>query len=178
MGLSHSGGLTPCTKLTVCAVRQSRPWRHKVIKHKGLRRSDAPLCLRQLSTRGAGKCDNPVLQTAARPSGSGARSASTLPRRAMSSPGIEPGLRPSQSRVRVRHTPRTSIETRPLASPPPGNRTRPCGFEGRRASATPAGKLLNALARSRTWSSTFGGSRAVRHTPRAESKPTAGLEPA
>ena len=38
-------------------------------------------------------------------------------------------------------TPRgQSIETGPLPSPPPGNRTRPCGFEGRRASATPAGK--------------------------------------
>ena len=119
-----------------------------------------------------------VLQTAARPSGPGALGAPALPRRAMSSPGIEPGLRPSQSRVRVRHTPRTSIETRPLASPPPGNRTRPCGFEGRRASATPAGKKPSALARSRTWSSTFGKSRAVRHTPRAQSKPTAGLEPA
>jgi hypothetical protein len=59
-----------------------------------------------------------------------------------------------------------------------GSRTRPCGYEGRRASATPAGKQASALARSRTWSSTFGGSRAVRHTPRAQSKPTAGLEPA
>ena len=56
---------------------------------------------------------------------------------------------------------------RPLPSPPPGNRTRPCGFEDRRASATLAGKQSSALARSRTWSSTFGGSRAVRHTPRA-----------
>ena len=27
----------------------------------------------------------------------------------MSSPGIEPGLRPSQSRVRIRHTPRTGV---------------------------------------------------------------------
>ncbi len=79
----------------------------------------------------------------------------------MSSPGIEPGPRPSQSRVRVRHTPRTTIGTGPRTSPPPGNRTRPCGFEGRRASATPAGKEPSALARSRTWSSTFGGSRAV-----------------
>ena len=96
----------------------------------------------------------------------------------MSSPGIEPGLRPSQGRVRVRHTPRTTIGTGSLRSPPPGNRTRPCGFEGRRASATPAGKQPSALARSRTWSSTFGKSRAVRHTPRAQSKPTAGVEPA
>lgn len=55
-------------------------------------------------------------------------------------------------------------------SPPPGNRTRPCGFEDRRASDTPTGnrfRSLNALARSRTWSSTFGGSRAIRHAPRA-----------
>ncbi len=58
----------------------------------------------------------------------------------MSSPGIEPGPRASQGRVRVRHTPRTTIGTLTLVSPPPGNRTRPCGFEGRRASATPAGK--------------------------------------
>src|SRR5262249_10769694 len=48
-------------------------------------------------------------------------------------------------------------------SPPPGNRTRPCGFEGRRASATPAGKQPSALARSRAWSSSFGAPRAVRH---------------
>ena len=59
----------------------------------------------------------------------------------MSSPGIEPGPRPSQSRVRVRHTPRT-MKTGLLPSPPPGNRTRPCGFEDRRASATPAGKVI------------------------------------
>lgn len=67
------------------------------------------------------------------------------------------------------------IETALRPSPPPGNRTRPCGFEGRRASATPAGNELSALARSRTWSSTFGGSHAVRHTPRALSKPIAGF---
>jgi hypothetical protein len=54
---------------------------------------------------------------------------------AMSSPGIEPGLRPSRSRVRVRHTPRTSSNS----NPPPGNRTRPCGFEDRRAPDTLAG---------------------------------------
>src|SRR5262249_60835354 len=34
------------------------------------------------------------------------------------------------------------------------------------------------LARSPTWSSTLEGSRAVRHTPGAQTKPTAGLEPA
>ncbi len=39
-------------------------------------------------------------------------------RRVMSSPGIEPGLRPSQSRVRVRHTPRTR-KTSLLPSPHP-----------------------------------------------------------
>ena len=75
-------------------------------------------------------------------------------------------------------TPRGLRSKRGRSSPPPGNRTRPCGFEGRRASATPAGKQPSALARSRTWSSTFGKSRAVRHTPRARSKPTAGVEPA
>jgi hypothetical protein len=100
----------------------------------------------------------------------------------MSSPGIEPGPRPSQSRVRVRHTPRTIIGTGPLTSPPtresnPALRLRrpPCVRHTRGEV-----KELSALARSRTWSSTFGGSRAVRHTPRAraQSKPTAGLEPA
>ena len=46
-------------------------------------------------------------------------------------------------------------------NPPPGNRTRPCGFEDRRAPDTLAGSLeSHALARSRTWSATFGGSRA------------------
>ena len=44
----------------------------------------------------------------------------------MSSPGVEPGPRPSQGRVRFRHTPRTIV-------PPPGSRTRPGGFEDRRA---------------------------------------------
>ncbi len=44
--------------------------------------------------------------------------------------------------------------------PPPGNRTRPCGFEDRRAPDTLAGRS-DALARSRTWSATFGGSRAL-----------------
>ena len=37
----------------------------------------------------------------------------------------------------VRHTPRTMKQR---CHPPPGNRTRPCGFEDRRASATLAGK--------------------------------------
>ena len=85
---------------------------------------------------------NPLLRFCRPPPGrlAPALVARPSPRRAMSSPGIEPGPRPSQSRVRIRHTPRTSIETGPLPSPPPGSRTRPCGFEDRRASATPAGK--------------------------------------
>ena len=53
----------------------------------------------------------------------------------MSPPGIEPGPRPSQGRVRFRHTPRTLW----LSDPPPGNRTRPCGLEDRRAPDTLAG---------------------------------------
>jgi hypothetical protein len=56
----------------------------------------------------------------------------------MPSPGIEPGPRPSQSRMRIRHTPRTTR----APSPPPGNRTRPCGFEHRRAPDTLAGNGL------------------------------------
>ena len=41
----------------------------------------------------------------------------------------------------LRHTPRTSAAlTR--SDPPPGSRTRPCGFERRRASATPAGSQV------------------------------------
>ena len=60
--------------------------------------------------------------------------------------------------MRIRHTPRTLI----YANPPPGNRTRPCGFEYRRASDTLAGTVPDsALARNRTWSTTFGGSRAI-----------------
>ncbi len=66
------------------------------------------------------------------------------------------------------HTPRTFTT-------PTGSRTRPCGSEGRRVSATPAG---TALVRSRTWSATSGGSRAVRHTPRARTAAGAqGVEP-
>ncbi len=75
----------------------------------------------------------------------------------MSSPGVEPGLRPSQGRVQIPHTPRTFGL---LSDPPPGSRTRPCGFEDRRASATLAEITSSALARSRTWSTTFGESRA------------------
>src|SRR5215470_19526654 len=57
----------------------------------------------------------------------------------MSPPGIEPGLRPSRGRVQVRHTPRTYRSSR-VENPPPGNRTRPCGFEDRRAPDTLAGR--------------------------------------
>ena len=88
----------------------------------------------------------------------------------MSSPGIEPGPRPSQGRVRVRHTPRTSIETGRCRAPHPGIEP---GLAASKAAVRPPhsrGKRASALARSRTWSSTFGGSRAVRHTPRASSE--------
>jgi hypothetical protein len=57
----------------------------------------------------------------------------------MPSPGVEPGPRPSQSRMRIRHTPRTWSSS----DAPPGNRTRSCGFERRRAPGTPAGERLN-----------------------------------
>jgi hypothetical protein len=82
----------------------------------------------------------------------------------VSSPGIEPGLRPSQGRVRIRHTPRTkliqSVETAAGAdrarteSPQsescrdrcasPRNRTPSCSFEHCRAHpAHPQGALLS-----------------------------------
>ena len=69
---------------------------------------------------------------------------------------------------------------RSLASPPPGNRTRACGFEGRRASATPAGKEPSALARNRTWSSTFGGrvpSVTLRGPVEADGRARTGMNP-
>ena len=52
-------------------------------------------------------------------------------KRSMSSPGVEPGPRPSHGRVPPPHPEDCDA--------PPGSRTRPCGFEGRRASATLAG---------------------------------------
>ena len=55
----------------------------------------------------------------------------------VSSPGIEPGLRPSQGRVRIRHTPRTSCFRH---STPPRNRTSSGSFEDCRASSTLAGQ--------------------------------------
>ena len=55
---------------------------------------------------------------------------------AASPPGIEPGLRPSQSRVRMSVT----LRGRDSDDPLPGNRTRSAGFERRHASGTPAGK--------------------------------------
>ena len=66
------------------------------------------------------------------------------------------------------HPPHPEDEISLVPNPPPGSRTRPCGFEGRRASATLAGSVDRAhpLAGSRTPSATFGGSHAVRHTPR------------
>ncbi len=65
----------------------------------------------------------------------------------------------------------------PSASPPPGSRTRSDGFEDRHASTTPARNCLasSALARSRTWSATFGRSHAIRHTPRARSSVPGGI---
>ena len=87
--------------------------------------------------------------------------------RDMPSPGIEPGLRPSQGRVRVRSH---SEDVEPLESPAresnPALRLRrpPCARHTRGESALTCRIALiprNALARSRTWSATFGGSRAL-----------------
>lgn len=49
----------------------------------------------------------------------------------VSSPGIEPGLQPSEGRVRVRHTPRT------VPRAPGGGRTRDSGVGSRRVAITP-----------------------------------------
>src|SRR5215210_7292154 len=65
-----------------------------------------------------------VLQTAARPSGSGA--AGGCPRQELN---LVYDLRTVA--CGFRHTPRTAQFG---SDPPPGSRARPCGFEGRRAS--------------------------------------------
>jgi hypothetical protein len=66
--------------------------------------------------------ETPVLQTG------GLASAQPTRCYSMSSPGIEPGLRPSQSRVRVRHTPRTTdriaFTERPARESNPASRLR------------------------------------------------------
>ena len=108
----------------------------------------------------------------------------------MPSPGIEPGLRPSQGRVRIRHTPRTRCRSRiprpgigpglaasKTAVPPTHSRGGSMPARPRRADRH------DALARSRTWSATFGGSRAIpshsegRRRDRPRSAGTQGFEP-
>ena len=62
-------------------------------------------------------------------------------------------------------------------SPPPGNRTRPYGFEDRRAPDTLARiGWKSALARSRTWSTTFGGSRAIPSHSKGNKRGSAGVQ--
>jgi hypothetical protein len=64
-----------------------------------------------------------------------------------------------------------------LPFPPPGNRTRPCGFEDRRAPDTLTGRSeYSALARSRTWSTTFGGSRAIPSHSKGYKRRSAGVQ--
>ena len=77
--------------------------------------------------------------------------------RAMSSPGIEPGPRPSQGRMRIRHTPRTSCTRIPRPGIGPGLAASKTAVRPTHSRGTGG---TSALARSRTWSATFGGSRA------------------
>ena len=64
-----------------------------------------------------------------------------------------------------------------LPFPPPGNRTRPCGFEDRRAPDTLTGSSqYSALARSRTWSATFGRSRAIPSHSKGNKRRSAGVQ--
>ena len=100
--------------------------------------------------------------------------------RSMSSPGIEPGLRPSRSRVRIRHTPRTRY---PTLRPSPARESDPALRLRRPPCARHTRGEDEALARNRTRSTTFGGSRArpshskglTRHT--ATPAGTQGFEP-
>jgi hypothetical protein len=126
------------------------------------------------------------LQPVASPSGS-----SAFRQLKMSSPGVEPGLRPSQSRVRIRHTPRTGVRRIvPAAassltisqianrsdtdvdssSAPPRSRTSSDSFEDCRASITPTG-LVSCATTSR-------GLEVAKFTPRPASRVSRpGLEP-
>lgn len=77
----------------------------------------------------------------------------------VSSPGIEPGLRPSQGRVRIRHTPRTHSSQ---CLTEESNlvwqlRTLPCY-----PSHSQGMSSIPTWNRTRTW--TFGGSNAIRYT--------------
>src|SRR5262249_54554917 len=71
---------------------------------------------------------------------------SRKPKMSMPSPGVDPGLRPSQSRVHPPHSedkirnPKSKIQN---AYSPPRNRTSSCSFEGCRASGTLAGHIVS-----------------------------------
>ncbi len=92
----------------------------------------------------------------------------------LSSPGIEPGPRPSQGRVRIRNTPRTyhfqrlAEESNPVLQ----LRTLPCfsGTLARRSFLS-----IPTWIRTRAW--TFGGSNAIRYTIGTQ-EPTTGFAPA
>ena len=78
----------------------------------------------------------------------------------MSSPGIEPGPRPSQSRVRIRHTPRTCCFSVPRQGVEPRlavpkTAVRPSHSQG---------MLSSSPSRNRTWSNSFGSCHAIQHT--------------
>ena len=75
----------------------------------------------------------------------------------MSPPGVEPGLRPSQSRVHPPHSEDNQSST------PPRNRTSSCSFEGCRASGTLAGHHFDIPTWNRTRAWTFGESNAIRY---------------
>ena len=83
----------------------------------------------------------------------------------VSSPGVEPGLRPPQGRVRIPHTSRTY-----LPSAPPRNRTSSGSFEDCRAVRHT--RRANVSTRNRTWIRTFGGSYAIPCTIETLSVPT------
>ena len=96
-------------------------------------------------------------------------------RHSVSSPGVEPGLRPSRGRVQIPHTPRTFAIQRPAEELNPVLQFRrlPC------CPAHPQGLCVSIPTRNRTWTWSFGGSDAIRYTIGTNSpEPTTGLAPA
>ena len=79
------------------------------------------------------------------------------PRSPVSSPGVEPSLRPSRGRVQLPHTPRTCFRSVPRR----GIEPRPAVSRTAMPSGTPAGRILSVSTRTRTWIRTFGGSYAI-----------------
>ena len=100
----------------------------------------------------------------------GSRLAIRLQRPSVSQPGIEPGLRASRARVRIRHTPRTCVCEGGVA-----NRIHPasCGPSG---SSTMRGQK-STPPRNRTSSDRFEVCHAIHHTRRASSAARPGFEP-